>query len=70
MLNTLRAGSKVFVDRDYRLPVEEDSAAGYIEIRSIIFNTTNRTTQAGSAPTGTGATGGEVVNVKVLRSKR
>jgi hypothetical protein len=69
MLNTLRPGSKVFVDGDYRFPVEEDSAAGYIEMRSITFNTTNRTTQAGSAPTGTGATGGEVVNRRTVAVK-
>jgi hypothetical protein len=43
------ASSKVFVDGDYGFPIEEISAPGYIEVRNISFNTTNRTIQEGNA---------------------
>ena len=32
VLGTLRASTKIFVDGDYRFPVEENSAPGYIEV--------------------------------------
>jgi hypothetical protein len=54
----MHASSKVFVDGDYRFPVEQNSIPGYIEVRNVSFNATNRTIQGGNAANGTGASGG------------
>jgi hypothetical protein len=54
----MHASSKVFVNGDYRFPVEQNSTPGYIEVRNISFNATNRPTQGGSVANGTGASGG------------
>jgi hypothetical protein len=54
----MHASSKVFVDGDYRFPVEQPSAPAYIEVRNITFNATNRTIQGGNTISGTGASNG------------
>ena len=54
----MHASSKVFVNGDYRFPVEQNSTPGYIEVRNVSFNATNRPTQGGSVANGTGASGG------------
>jgi hypothetical protein len=54
----MHASSKVFVDGDYRFPVEQNSTPGYIEVRNVSFNATNRPTQGGNVANGTGASSG------------
>jgi hypothetical protein len=54
----MRVSSKVFIDGDYRFPIEETSTPGYIEVRNITFNATNHTIQGGNTTNGTGASGG------------
>jgi hypothetical protein len=56
--SNMKASTKVFVDGDYRFPVEADSTPGYVEVRNVTFNATNRTTQGGAAADGTRASGG------------
>ena len=53
-----RASSKIFIDGNYRFSIEETSTPGYIEIRNITFNATNRTIQGGNTTNGTGTSGG------------
>jgi hypothetical protein len=62
----MHASSKVFVNGDYRFPAEQNSTPGYIEVRNISFNATNRPTQGGSVANGTGASVGAVGNVAML----
>jgi hypothetical protein len=54
----MHASSKVFVDGDYRFPVEQNSTPGYIEVWNVSFNATNRPTQGGNVANGTGASSG------------
>jgi hypothetical protein len=54
----MHASSKVFVDGDYRFPVEQNYTPGYIEVRNVSFNATNRPTQGGNVANGTGASSG------------
>jgi hypothetical protein len=54
----MHASSKVFVDGDYRFPAEQTSTPGYIEVRNVTFNATNRPTQGVNVANGTGASGG------------
>ena len=70
VLGSLRASTKIFVDGDYRFPVEESSTPAYIEVRNVNFNTTNRTSQGEAAAGGTGAFGGSGGNRRqvVLKS--
>jgi hypothetical protein len=70
VLGSLHASTKIFVDGDYRFPVEESSTPGYIEVRNVHFNTTNRTGQGEVAVDGTGAYGGSTGNRRnvVLKS--
>src|ERR1700684_2240553 len=42
VLGGMQPSTKVFVDGDYRFPVEGESTPGYIEVRSATFNSTNR----------------------------
>jgi hypothetical protein len=56
VLANMHASTKVFVNGDYRFPAEE-SAPGYIEVRNVNFNATNRSTLTGSIAN-VGASGG------------
>lgn len=56
--SSLHATTKLFVDGDYRFPVEETSTPGYIEVRGVSFNATNRTSLSCNPATASGATGG------------
>jgi hypothetical protein len=38
----MQPSTKLFIDGDYRFPVEGDSTPGDIEVRDVTFNTTNR----------------------------
>jgi hypothetical protein len=67
VLGTLRASTKIFVDGDYRFPVEESSTPGYVEVRNVNFNTTNRTSQGEDGTGAYGGSGGNRRNV-VLKS--
>jgi hypothetical protein len=70
VLGSLRASTKIFVDGEYRFPVEESSTPGYIEVRNVNFNTTNRTGQGEVAVDRAGAYGGSSGNRRnvVLKS--
>lgn len=50
--------TKLFVDGDYRFPVEGDSTPGYIEVRDVTFNSTSRSAQGVIAADGTKSSSG------------
>lgn len=50
--------TKLFVDGDYRFPVEGDCTPGYIEARDITFNSTSRSSQGAVAADVTKSSGG------------
>ena len=54
----MHASSKVFVDGDYRFPVELPFAPIYIEVQNITFNATNRIIQGGNTISSTGDSNG------------
>ncbi|KAN0083540.1 hypothetical protein V8E54_002628 [Elaphomyces granulatus] len=62
VLGSMQPSTKVFVDGDYRFPVEGESTPGYIEVRNVTFNTTNRSAQGGAPTDGTKASGGTAGN--------
>ena len=58
----MQPSTKLFIDGDYRFPVEGDSTPGCIEVRDVTFNMTNRSAQGGAPTDGTRASGGTARN--------
>jgi len=69
VLGSMQPSTKVFVDGDYRFPVEGESTPGYIEVRNVTFNTTNRSAQGGAPTDGTKASGGTAGNRRSVALK-
>jgi hypothetical protein len=62
VLTSAHISTKIFAGGDYKFPVEEDAAPGYIEVCGVNFNTTHRITSAPDAITGSRASGGRSGN--------
>ena len=69
VLGSMQPSTKVFVDGDYRFPVEGESTPGYIEVRNVTFNTTNRSSQGGAPTNSTRASGGSAGNRRSVALK-